>query len=90
MRRCCRKRNGASRPSARRRASEAEKKAAWMVFEQTPPKQAMALSNIVTVLAKRGGYGNRRDGGPSEEMIWRGLRRILNIAMSWQAFGPER
>ena len=72
--------------------SEAEWKSVWKVVETTtPPKQAPALSKFIPLLATLGGYNARQDDGPpGAEVIWRGTRRMLDFALCWQAFGPNR
>ncbi|QDU61565.1 hypothetical protein Pan216_24260 [Planctomycetes bacterium Pan216] len=39
------------------------------------------------LIAELGGYNNRpSEPPPGPETIWRGLRRMLDFAIAWQAF----
>lgn len=72
--------------------SEAERKSVWKVVEKPqPPRQAPELSRFIPMLATLGGYNDREgDGPPGAEVIWRGTHRMLDFALCWQAFGPDR
>ena len=71
--------------------SEAEWKSVWKVVEkEDPPEEPPELSKFIPVLAKLGGYNDRQhDGPPGTDVIWRGIRRMLDFALCWQAFGPN-
>lgn len=70
---------------------QAEWKSVWKVAKkEDPPKQAPELAKFIPVLASLGGYNARRhDGPPGTEAIWRGIRRMLDFATCWNAFGPN-
>jgi len=71
---------------------ECEWKSVWRVttkkdLPETPPP----LSEFVPLLAKLGGYNNRRsDFPPGPQAIWTGIRRMTDFAIAWLNFGPEK
>lgn len=68
-----------------------EWKPVWKVAGDAPlPEQAPPLSEFIPILAQLGGYNRRRgDGPPGPQAIWTGIRRMLDFALAWQAFGPS-
>lgn len=70
--------------------SEAEWKSVWKVVRQDdPPAESPSLATFIPVLATLGGYNHRNnDDPPGTEVIWRGIRRMLDFANCWNAFGP--
>src|SRR4028119_1749315 len=51
----------------------------------TPP----TLHNCVRWIAQLGGFlGRKRDGDPGVKTLWRGLRRLHDIAVTWQLSHP--
>lgn len=70
--------------------ADCEWKPVWKIVEQTdPPERAPSLSEFVPVLAQLGGYNQRsHDRPPGPQAIWTGIRRMLDFALAWQAFGP--
>jgi len=71
---------------------ECEWKSVWRVttkeeLPETPPP----LSEFVPLLARLGGYNNRRgDSPPGPQAIWTGIRRMTDFAIAWLNFGPEK
>ena len=44
----------------------------------------------MTLIACLGGYNNRaKEPPPGPEPIWVGIRRMVDLAIDWEAFGPE-
>jgi hypothetical protein len=69
-----------------------EWKSAWRVVKQKPlPKQPPTLAEFMKVLTHLGGYNNRAtEAPPGPQPLWVGIRRTLDFARAWLAFGPER
>lgn len=68
-----------------------EWKPVWRVTQQAPlPAQPPRLAEFVGLVGRLGGHNGRRgDGPPGAEALWRGLRRLADLALAWQTFGPE-
>src|SRR5207248_3341929 len=68
-----------------------EWKPVWRVTQKTPvPAQPPKLGEFVQLLGRLGGHkGRKGDGAPGAETLWRGIRRMTDFALAWQAFGPE-
>lgn len=50
-----------------------------------PPDQPPSLHDAVRMIATLGGFlGRKGDGEPGVKTIWRGLRRLHDIAATWQ------
>jgi hypothetical protein len=50
-----------------------------------PPEQPPTLGEAVLMIAKLGGFlGRNCDGKPGTQVIWRGLRRLHDMAFAWQ------
>lgn len=50
-----------------------------------PPKQPPSLRDAVRMIASLGGFlGRKGDGEPGVKTIWRGLRRLHDIAATWK------
>jgi hypothetical protein len=50
-----------------------------------PPDKPPSLGNAVRMIATLGGFlGRKSDGEPGVKTIWRGLRRLHDIAATWQ------
>ena len=50
-----------------------------------PPAEPPALQQAVSWIAQLGGFlGRKSDGHPGAKTIWRGLRRLNDIAATWQ------
>lgn len=67
---------------------EGEWQPVWQVVKQEPsPRKAPRLGEFMKLLAELGGYNNRAtDPPPGPQVIWTGLRRMLDFAIAWQAF----
>ena len=70
---------------------DAEWKSVWRVVQQRPlPKTPPQLSEFLKLLTQLGGYINRAKEPPAgPQPFWIGLRRMLDFATAWLAFGPE-
>ncbi len=55
-----------------------------------PPPSPPSLAQSVFWIARLGGFlGRKGDGQPGVKTIWRGLRRLHDIASTWQLFGSS-
>jgi len=72
--------------------ADSEWKSVWRVVKQKPlPKQPPTLGEFMKVLTHLGGYNNRAtEAPPGPQPLWVGIRRMLDFARAWLAFGPER
>jgi hypothetical protein len=67
-----------------------EWKAVWAATQRKPPpKRPPALQEIVTLIAQLGGYVPRKNSEPGTQTVWIGLQRMYDLALAWDAFGPE-
>ena len=58
--------------------------------KRRPLKQPPKLQEMVRMVAQLGGYINRpRPDEPGAETIWKGLQRMHDMALCWDAFGPN-
>jgi len=69
----------------------AEWKSVWNVIHRTiPPSVPPRLGEMVRLVARLGGYVNRkRSDPPGPQTIWIGMQRMHDFALSWQLFGPD-
>ncbi|MHC4854303.1 MAG: IS4 family transposase [Planctomycetota bacterium] len=57
------------------------------IHQEPPPEQPPALQEAVRMIGKLGGFlGRQADGQPGTTVLWRGLRRLPDIAAGWRAF----
>lgn len=72
--------------------SEAEWKSVYVIVqEEEPPAEPPSLSAMVKMIAKLGGYLDRKhDGPPGPQTMWIGLQRMRDFAIAWTAFRPTR
>src|SRR6266536_1121258 len=64
-----------------------ESQALYATIHQTPtpPEQPPTLHEAVHWIARLGGFlGRKSDGEPGVKVIWRGLRRLEDIAATWR------
>ena len=71
--------------------TNSEWKAVWTaVAKKKLPKKAPRLEEMMDLIARLGGHNNRDGDKPlGAECIWRGMRRVDDLAFAWDAFGPE-
>jgi hypothetical protein len=71
--------------------TDSEWKAVWTVVTKKPlPRKVPRLGEVMKLLAQLGGYNNRaKELPPGAECIWKGIRRLVDLALAWDAFGPE-
>ncbi|MFG0334297.1 MAG: IS4 family transposase [Maioricimonas sp. JB049] len=66
----------------------------WRVVKRSPPpKRPPTLGEFTRLLAELGGYNNRAtEPPPGPQTLWRGIRRMLEYAIAWNAFekSPEQ
>lgn len=66
----------------------------WMsvwrvVAQQELPTTPPTLAEFMRLLTRLGGYNNRRtEAPPGPQPVWVGIRRMTDLAMAWNAFGP--
>ena len=57
--------------------------------KKPPPKTPPTLREMVRMVGQLGGFVNRSiDAMPGVETIWKGLQRMHDMALCWDAFGP--
>jgi hypothetical protein len=57
----------------------------------TPPREPPTLQQAVRWIAQLGGFlGRKSDGEPGVMVIWRGLRRLEDIAATWKLLRPSK
>jgi hypothetical protein len=57
---------------------------------QTPPATAPSLSEFIPLLARLGGYLNRKsDPPPGPKAIWIGLQRMHDLTLAWTTLNPS-
>jgi hypothetical protein len=68
-----------------------EWKSIWLVTKKTPPPgKPPTLAEFVRLLTQLGGYNNRaKERQPGPLPFWIGLRRMYDLALAYQTFGPE-
>lgn len=55
-----------------------------------PPASPPTLQEAVRWIAQLGGFlGRTQDGEPGVKTLWRGLRRLTDIANTWKLLHPE-
>ena len=69
----------------------AEWKSVWkVVHREDPPHQPPSLGVFIKLVARLGGYVDRkRAGPPGPQTLWIGLQRMHDFATCWQLFGPD-
>jgi hypothetical protein len=70
--------------------SEDEWKAVYtVVCQESPPKKAPTLEEMVYLIASLGGHlGRTHDGPPGPKTMWIGMQRMMDLAHAWRTFGP--
>lgn len=68
-----------------------EWKAVYQVTQKKPPPETPpTLREMVRMIGQLGGFVNRSIGAmPGVETIWKGLQRMHDMALCWDAFGPS-
>jgi hypothetical protein len=68
----------------------AEWKAVWVVSKRSPvPAQPPHLAEMIRLIATLGGFkGCKTEGPPGPKAMWEGLRRVFDLALAWETFGP--
>ena len=62
----------------------------FVVNKKKPPKTPPSLQEMVRLVARLGGYINRkRKDEPGPQTVWLGLQRAHDIANCWLIFGPK-
>ncbi len=67
-----------------------EWKSVWFVTKKTPPPlKPPTLREFVALLTRLGGYNNRaKERQPGPLPFWIGIRRMYDLALAYQTFGP--
>jgi len=60
----------------------------WQIVKkEPPPKTPPRLGEFIQLLAALGGYNNRaKEPPPGAQVLWMGLRRMIDFAIAWAAF----
>jgi len=69
---------------------EAEWKSVYKIvnMRQALPERAPSLGEFIVMIAVLGGYVNRKkEGPPGVKVIWKGMARMVDFALAWEAFG---
>lgn len=68
--------------------ADGEWHAVWQVVKrEPPPKTPPRLGEFIKLLAALGGYNNRaKEPPPGPQVLWSGLRRMIDFAISWAAY----
>lgn len=69
---------------------EAEWKAVYKILnkKQALPEKAPLLGEFIRMVATLGGYVNRKtEGPPGVKVMWKGMARMIDFALAWEAFG---
>jgi hypothetical protein len=63
----------------------------WFVTKKAPPPiKPPTLAEFVCLLTRLGGYNNRaKERQPGPLPFWIGLRRMYDLALAYQTFGPK-
>lgn len=71
---------------------DSEWKSVWCVTtKQALPKTPPTLADFMALLARLGGYNNRKtESPPGPQAIWTGIRRMTDFAIAWLNFGPNQ
>ncbi len=76
--------------------SVALSRAEWQVLvchrqrTSVPPQTAPPLAEAVGWIAELGGFlGRTRDGAPGVQVLWRGWRRLQDMAKTWSLLHPN-
>ena len=66
-----------------------EWQAVWVaVHRKKPPRAVPRLAAMVHLIARLGGYVERKNGEPGAQTVWIGLQRMYDLAWAWDSFGP--
>ncbi len=70
--------------------ADEEWKSVWRIVKKEElPSSAPSLAEFIPILAQLGGYNGRKsDPPPGPEALSRAVRRMMDFALAWQAFGP--
>lgn len=68
-----------------------EWKSVWFVTKKSPPPpKSPTLAEFIRLLTRLGGYNNRaKERSPGPLPFWIGIRRMYDLALAYQTFGPE-
>ena len=67
-----------------------EWKSVYMATQRKkPPKKHPTLRDILLLIAQLGGYVQQKNTNPGTQTVWIGMQRMYDLAMAWDAFGPE-
>ena len=67
-----------------------EWKPVYMTIQRKqPPRTPPTLNEMVKIIASLGGYVIRKNGQPGTQTLWIGIRRLHDLSLAWNSFGPE-
>lgn len=73
--------------------ANSEWRALYATLKKTtiPPDHPPDLHTAVRWIAKLGGFlGRKSDGEPGVKVLWRGFRRLQDLAIMWELFNPPK
>ena len=68
-----------------------EWKAVYMTTHRNKPlpEQPPTLNEMIRLIASLGGYVIRKKTQPGPQTLWIGMQRLHDLALAWEAFGPD-
>lgn len=62
-----------------------------IITKKPPPKNPPKLNEIIIMIAKLGGFLNRKhDGYPGPKIMWIGMQRMRDFTLAWEIYTPMR
>lgn len=68
---------------------DAEWKSVYKILykKQALPRKPPPLNEFITMVATLGGYVKQKDGEPGVKTMWKGMSRMVDFSIAWEAFG---
>lgn len=68
-----------------------EWKAVYMTTHRNKPlpENPPTLNQLIRLIASLGGYVIRKKTQPGPQTLWIGMQRLHDLALAWEAFGPD-
>jgi hypothetical protein len=68
-----------------------EWKAVYMTTHRNKPlpEEPPTLNEMIRMIASLGGYVIRKKTQPGPQTLWIGMQRLHDLALAWEAFGPD-
>jgi hypothetical protein len=56
--------------------------------KQAIPEKPPSLAEFIIMIGILGGYvARKKEGPPGVKVIWKGMARMVDFALAWEAFG---